>query len=272
MPPTNETHYTLNTKQLEILRLLYRFRFATSTHLATSLDINSNKVNQRLQILLDQTYIGRNYDGQYKIHGKPAEYYLLANGIVALKQQMGDKCNPSVLHSIYKDKDATEQTITHYLTVFTVYCELLKRYGAQLRFFTRSQIRQYDYFPKQRPDALVRLVTNERQKEFFLEVMHMSKPFFPYVGKVKRYLEYADDGTWQEKAGTKFPAILLVCDSVGLQIRIQKQAGRLIRKHYDEDLRAYATSIDEFSSLQAGLDRVWRDVEESEKRVRLEDM
>src|SRR5476649_2263601 len=104
MPITSTTHYTLNPKQLDLLRLLYRFRFATSLHLANALHLKPDTINQRLQILLDQEYIGRHYDGQYKIHGKPAEYFLVENGIKALKQYVGDKCDNKVLHNFLHDK------------------------------------------------------------------------------------------------------------------------------------------------------------------------
>src|SRR5437868_5000455 len=132
MPTTN--HYAISPKQLDLLRLLYRFRFATSQHLANSLNLKSDTINQRLQILLDQNYICRHYDGQYKIHGRPAEYYLVENGIKALKQFAEDKCDSKVLHNLYKDKNATPSFIAHSLSVLTIYCLLKERYEDDLRF------------------------------------------------------------------------------------------------------------------------------------------
>ena len=82
MPITATIHYTINSKQLDLLRLLYRFRFATSQHLANSLKLKPDTINQRFQILLDQEYISRHYDGTYKIHGRPAEYFLVETDLV----------------------------------------------------------------------------------------------------------------------------------------------------------------------------------------------
>src|SRR5476651_2271223 len=208
MPLTTSNHYTLNPKQLDLLRLLYRFRFATSLHLANALNIKPDTINQRLQILLDQEYIDRHYDGQYKIHGKPAEYYLVEDGIKALKQYIPDKCDKKVLHNLLHDKDATPPFIAHSLNVFTVFCRLKKRYGDDLRFFTKSQIHSSKHFPKQRPGALIRLQVGSQWKEFFLEVIDPTKPFFASVGKVRSYIKYADDKTWNEGADTKLPKIL----------------------------------------------------------------
>jgi protein involved in plasmid replication-relaxation len=272
MLTTTTTHYTLNTKQLALLRLLYRFRFATSHHLSTALDIKQDTLNQRLQILLDQEYIGRHYDGQYKIHGKPAEYYLLEPGIAALKQRAPDKCDNKVLHNLYKDKFARPSFVAHSLEVFTVYCLLKQRYGDALRFFTASQIHSTSYFPKQRPDAFIRLDAEGERKEFFLEVIDPNKPFFSYVGKVRRYIEYAGAETWAEGAGTRLPKILVVADTAGTEIRFQKQASRFLKRHYKEEPKMYTTNTDKLGTMKPGYDRVWRDVEESERVIALHEI
>ncbi|MDB5178274.1 MAG: hypothetical protein JWN01_217 [Patescibacteria group bacterium] len=271
MPITTTTHYALNLKQLDILRLLYRFRFATSYHLATTLDIKPDTINQRLQILLDQKYIGRHYDGQYKIHGLPAQYYLLEHGIKALKHYVRDKCDDKVLHNLYKDKNAKPSFIAHSLNIFTVFCRLKERYGDGLRFFTKSQVHSYTHLPKQRPEALIRLDADNRRKEFFLEVIDPNKPFYAYVGKVRRYLEYADAGTWKEGASTKLPNILVVADSAGTEIRFQKQANRFLKRHYEEEPKMYTTNMDKLAAITPGHDRVWRDVEEPQKFLALSD-
>lgn len=269
----SETDYIPNAKQLEILRLFYRFRFLTSTHLVILLNLkhtNPNQIHQRLKVLLDNHLIDRHYSDQYRIDRRPAEYFLLKDGVAALKQYMGDKCDSKVLHSIYSDTITKPKPIAQYLRVCTIYCYLKKCYGDDnLKFFTKSQIRSYTYFPRRRPEAFIRLDVGGEQKEFFLEVIDPNKPFFDYVAKVRRYIEYSDDGTWQEKTGRKLPAILFIGDSVGTEIRIQKQAGRFIKKHYDDEPKVYTTNIEKLKTIQPGYDRVWRDVEETGKTVGL---
>jgi hypothetical protein len=268
----SEAQHTPTTKQLEILRLFYRFRFLTSNHLSTLLDLkhtNPNQIHQRLQVLLKNEYIDRHYDGKYKIQGKSAEYYLLEDGINALKQYMRDKCDDKVLHNIYGDKGAASSSITQYLKVATVYGYLKERYGDDLKFFTKSQIAPYKYFPKQKPEALVRLGINDEQKEFFLEIIDPEKPFFSYVGKVRRYIEYSDAGTWQDETGRNLPKILFVGDTVSTEIRIQKQAARFIRRHYDDEPKIYTSNLDKLKTIQPGYDGVWRDAEEPKEIVGL---
>jgi SOS-response transcriptional repressor LexA len=67
----SEAQQKPTTKQLEILRLFYRFRFLTSNHLSIMLDLNRtnpNQIHQRLQILIKNKYIDRHYDDEPKIY------------------------------------------------------------------------------------------------------------------------------------------------------------------------------------------------------------
>ena len=69
------------------MALLYRFRFATSHLLTQTLGIkDKSKMNQRLRVLAQQEYVGRNYTPEYRLQGKHASYFSLPKGIKALKQ------------------------------------------------------------------------------------------------------------------------------------------------------------------------------------------
>ena len=76
--------------------------------------------------------------------------------------------------------------------------------------------------------------------------------------------QYADDKTWAKGSDTKLPKILVVADSVGADIRFQKQAARFLKKHYEEEPKMYTTNMGKLETIAPGHDRVWRDVEESE--------
>src|ERR1700759_2928953 len=80
-------HRTLNNQQVEVLDWLYRFRFSTSRQIARCLGKDKFKsVQKKLQILEKQGYIGKRYDGSYKLQGRPAEYYLTPKGARQLEQ------------------------------------------------------------------------------------------------------------------------------------------------------------------------------------------
>lgn len=255
-------HYQPTKKQLDILRILYRFRFATSEQLTQTLHAKrTNIINQRLKLLLDQQYIGRNFEPEYRLLRKHASYYLLPQGISALKQQ-GTKYDAVVLHNIRNDKTASERFVEQNLGIFEVYCQLRKQYGDNLRFFTKSQLTKYGYFPETLPDAYIRLDVDGIEKQFFLEFLQASKPFFTVFRRLKQYVAYAEDGDW-ETTNSRLPAILLVCDSPALLKRVIKRAGNAI-EDADDELRFYSASLSGLK--QTGL---WQDLPEPDITVPL---
>lgn len=212
----------LNTKQLSILDTLYRFRFGTTDLLAKALNVKTkNKMNERLKVLLDQEYIGRHYEPSYRLLGKHASYFLLPKGIKALRR-VEDKYDDAVLHNIYKDKSASEQFINHSLAVFSTYCELKAKYGESLRYFTKSQLGKYEYFPKPLPDAYVRIQRKDEEVQYFIELLEVRRPFFIAARKFKHYTEYSETGEWED-TGTTLPFIVFLCDSDTLKKRMDTQ-------------------------------------------------
>jgi Replication-relaxation len=222
MKPELAKNKRLNLKQQSILNTLYRFRFGTTELLANALNVKTkNKMNERLKVLLDQEYIGRHYEPEYRLLRKHATYFLLPKGIRALRQY-NDKTDNSVLHNTYKDKVASEQFISHCLAIFNAYCELKEKYGEDLRFFTKSQLTKYEYFPQPLPDAYIRIQKKDEKIQYFLVMLQSERPFFVSVRKIKHHITYYESGEWDD-TGTASPTILLICDNETLKKRIDKQ-------------------------------------------------
>lgn len=232
----------LNLKQLSILDTLYRFRFGTTELIANALNVKTkNKMNERLKVLLDQEYIGRRYGPEYRLLRKHATYYLLPKGVKALRRH-DDKYHELVLHNIYKDKTASEQFINHNLAIFSTFCELTAKHGESLKFFTKSQLVQYEYFPKPLPDAYIRIQTENDRMQYFLEMLQTERPFFVSVRKAKRYIAYSETGEWED-TGTTLPTIVLVCDSDTLKKRMDKQLLKLEDDINPDELRFLVSTI-----------------------------
>ena len=109
--PVTRTSKNPTSKQLAVLKLLYRFRFGTTDLLARALDLKDGRyIHTRLEALVTQGYIGKNYDSTYKLDGKPATYYLLPKAFAALKKQhktTGKELSEKTLRNAYKDKEAS---------------------------------------------------------------------------------------------------------------------------------------------------------------------
>jgi hypothetical protein len=240
-------HYSPTKKQLDILRLLYRFRFATSDQLTQALNAKrTNLINQRLKLLLDQQYISRKYEPEYHLLRKHAAYYLLPGGIEALKRIAGGKFSSSVFRSIRNDHNRSDQFTEECLSVFEIFCQLKAAYGDSLHFFTRSQlVNRYDYFADFVPGVYIRIVTDGAEKDYFLEYLQSSKPFFTVIQRVKQYSDFADSGEWEEGTGSDLPKVLFVCDMPSLQKRILKRATGAMES---DDLNLYVTTKDELKN------------------------
>jgi hypothetical protein len=214
----------LNAEQLEVLELLYKFRFGSNDLIAQYFGKKDRSfVFKRLSILLEQGLIGKRFEPSYRLAGKPAAYFLTPAGARIL-QESNSKIELNI-KTIYKDKTVSEQFIKHCLAIFAVHNHLRAEYGGKLKFFTKSQLAKYDYLPPKLPDAYIRLKVEQSEKQFFLDVFHDDQPFFAAARRIKQYVDYSDEGEW-EVTGTELPTALLICESAGLQKLLQKKVAR----------------------------------------------
>lgn len=266
--PETKHRRKLNDEQLEVLELLYKFRFGSNNLIAEYFGKKDRSfVFKRLTILLEQGLIGKRFDSSYRIQGKPAAYYLTPTGARILQQEHREPVN---ITAIYKDKNVSEQFIRHNLDIFSIYNQLKAKYGSKLKFFTKVDLNyeQFDYFPQPLPDAYIRLKGKEEQ-QFLLDVFHDHQPFFKAVRKVKQYITYAEEGDWAITE-TEFPIILVICDSPTLQKRLQKQITKALNTTYEEVVFA-TTTKDEIKNLSQN-DGIWQPANEPEEQLSLPDI
>src|SRR6201995_1657432 len=128
----------LNNDQLEVLKLLYKFRFGTNELFAQYFGKKAPSfVFQRLKILQEQGLVGKRFEGSYRLLGKPAAYYLTPDGARILQDQSGLDIN---VKGIYKDKSVSEKFVAHSVDLFAIRNRLHNHYGDELLFFTRSDM------------------------------------------------------------------------------------------------------------------------------------
>jgi hypothetical protein len=219
----------LNQNQIDVLLLLYKFRFVTSNLLTQKLKLqHRNSINSRLQILEDQEYIGRRYDKSYKLLNKPASYFMLPKGFAVLRGMDGISNN--TLKNMYKDAQATDGFVERSLTIFGLYNKLESIFGQRFDMFSKSELTGMEAMPEKLPDGLIRLKTSDspRAKEcyFFLYYAEARQPLFAISNVITKQLEYGDSEDWQEAFGRP-PSVILVCDSPTLERRLYRQSGRI---------------------------------------------
>jgi DNA-binding PadR family transcriptional regulator len=227
----------LNDEQVAVLELLWKFRFGSSELIAKYFGKKQGTdVYRRLRVLEDQGFIGRRYEPSYKLQGKPAAYYLMPTGARFLQEVRGSDDTEAInIKNIYKDKTVSETFANHCLEIFAIYNQLKAEYGDKLRFFTKSDFATFDYFPRPLPDVYIQLASKEGERQFFLDLYDDKQPLFVAARKFKQYAVYADGGQW-DTAETQPPTFLAVCESVGLQKRLQKQAVFVLSQAQDDNL------------------------------------
>lgn len=216
----------LNQNQIDVLLLLYKFRFATSNLLTQKLKLqHRNSINSRLQILEDQEYIGRRYDKSYKMMNKPASYLMLPKGFAVLRGMEGISNN--VLKNMYKDVQATDGFVERSLTIFGLYNKLESIFGQRFDMFSKSELTDMENMPEVLPDGLIRLKTSDspRAKEhyFFLYYAEERQPLFAISNLITKQLEYGDSEDWNNLFD-KPPAVMLICDSPTRERRLHRQS------------------------------------------------
>lgn len=239
----------LNQNQLEILRILFRYRFASRDLIAQY--FNKKDVYRQLLVLEDRGLIGRRYEPSYKLAGKPAAYYLKPDGLRELQQVSGDM--EANVKSLYRATQVSEQFINHCMSILSISLHL-RRQEPKTKFFTKINLRKndYSYFPSPLPDAYIRV----KDSHYFLNYIDNSKPFFAIVRWLKLLEEYYENGTWDD-TGTDFPIVLFVTDSMNTQKRLHK----FIVKNV-EGIKIY-TALRRDVINDDG--KIWRNAEESDE-------
>ncbi len=236
-----QSHRQLNHSQQEILLILYKFRFATRSLIVNYQELKSpTYTHYRLQNLLQQEYIGRHYDGSYRLQNKEANYFVLPKGVRFLKEKI--EVNEPILNLMYKDRIASQRFINHSIEVFKVYCTLKQKHKDNLEFFTKSCLNTYDNFPKPLPDAYISLKGVTTTTHFMMDYFESSTPFFVIRQRIKQYLEYADSADWTETS--KFPIVLFVCDTKELRHRVATQVIKEIEDYWAGNVVFAAATID----------------------------
>ncbi len=241
----------LNSEQLAVLQWLYQYRFSTSKQLATYLlKPNPKTIQNKLQILEQQGFIGKRYDKTYKLAGRAAEYFLTPKGARALP---ADSVNEWAVKSLYKNKTVSPDFITHCLNVADTALQLQAIYGDKLRLFTKSHMAAYDYFPSWTPDLFLNLKAGSTRRRYFLDVWDDTKPFFVSVRKIRNYIKDEDEGDWYED--TPYPYIFVCVDE-----RTQKKLGGQIVKAVNDtysELTFATTTLKKLQSSTKSSDRIW---------------
>lgn len=216
---------SVTPKQLDILTLLYRFRFLSRTHIQRLLHHkNHSLILIWLTDLATNGYITQHYTKQ--IASAPAIYELTPTGTTYLKTQFKQK--------LAKQTKYTDALKSHSLSVADMYFSLLEqteRSGKKLHFSTKADLSGIRHLPKPLPDGYVAIEEKDGGMErYFLEVLE-DVPARLLRNRVRQYIAYFDSDIWQDNTDKPFPTVLLACPNA----RLKRHLEHYLKSKVEED-------------------------------------
>ena len=254
----------LNDKQILLLKLFYKFRFITVGLLQSAQGHKYQAThNDRLRVLYDQKYIGRHYNDTYRIDRRYAEYFILPDGINALKSLNIFK--PTVLNNLYKDKTAKPQFIAHSLGIFELYNTVRRLYPDTFSFYTKIELSGREDMPDLLPDANLRPIDPKSVKEFYLDSVDDLAQLLLVKRKIASYIKHCDSDEWQD-TGKSYPEVLLVTGLASTKKTLHKYIEKKL-SYSGVDINFYTSSKKALVESQYAGEKIWHKVGEDEPTV-----
>lgn len=229
-------------KQKQLLSYLYTFRFLTVTQLQNIFHhSHPNRIKLWLTVLLDKKCITR-----LKLEDditKPYIYCLSQKAKYLLKDNKD--YDASFLNRLYKEKDLTPNFINHCLCLADIYLFFFsqKERGTEIDFFTKHELSEYDYFPEERPDVYISVEEKKETARYFLDLFDDYTPAWVIRKRVKTYLEYYENNTWQEGTeNSEFPIILFVLPNERMKRHIHHFSKACLEKTFCDDINIFLTT------------------------------
>lgn len=186
----SEKEVELTVQQQRVLKLLFKFRFVSAQLLGLVMGIRRVSVYEVLEKLVSKDLVTKVYKNEYRIHGKPAYYYLNKTGVTTVRKLMDAK--ESVVHALYKNEEATEEFIEHCLKLTQLYTAIMPSLPDNSDIFTKTEINRFKQFPKNRPDFYIRTPDGHEA----IVVLVDEKP--PYITRKRldEIITHSEDEGW----------------------------------------------------------------------------
>lgn len=195
----------LTSRQVDILLLLYRFRFLTRRHIQSILNHKHlNRVASWLQQLITDGYIIRDTNHKVPI------YSLASKGRTYLKSKEG--LSISRLNQVWRETKYSDSYRERCLKLGDVYLELLakaKKENQTLHFYTKVELNARVELISPPPDSYIALEEKSGAiKRYFVEIF-TSAPLRIIRQRIQQYIDYYDSGEWQNSTNKPFPTIVI---------------------------------------------------------------
>ncbi|MDO8658725.1 MAG: replication-relaxation family protein [Candidatus Levybacteria bacterium] len=246
--------------QKQIIKHIYKFRFINTNQFQKLFNHKDpTMVKEWLKDLKDKKYIDTDYKRKDMDKNRiSAKYFLTPLGRRFLKDEPGFDID--FLERVYKEKSRTDIFKNHCTEICDMYLFLLSRKekDEELKFFTESDLTKYYYFPEIELDAYVVLQSGNKIRRFFLHIFKDSDPDWLPRQKLKKYIDYFNENTWQENTNNSpFPGLLFVLPSYRLKKHIFEYSRAVLEKAITVDIHLF---LEAKQTIQSGSQKIWQEV------------
>lgn len=261
-----QTLPTLTTKQSEILKLLYTYRYLTRPQLQTLLDHkDKRRIISWLKDLRDKQYIDWKYNANdFIAKTQPAIYYLSLNSIRHLRAT-GNYPNTE-LKKRHKDKAGSDAFIAHCLLIVDCCLALRAKSSTSCQYtwvlpsdfmVESEQLDHLEYLRELKPHLFFTKREGKAVSHYVVEDFAGTLPRYQLRKRLSHYIDLlTNDWTSEEPS----PIALFICPTKADLIYMKRRAKLLFQDMPDRPISLRVATVD--SVRTSGITgHIWEEIE-----------
>lgn len=233
--------YVLNTNQIYIIKLIFKFRFITPSLLAQCKRGSYITAYKSLEVLANHGYLGSDKNPRYRQINKPFRYYLTPQAARFLRDEHG--IDKTALHNVYKNQTVSSSYVDHSIDTVAAYLHIRDNYPKTFDIYTRSELTGDTTFPDKKPDLYLsrRQAATDSTNEYLLELHHDTPLFFVIKKRLLTLINHLEEEGWDSEV---YPTLLFVLADANTEKRFQKFAYETLdATGIDDELPILTTTI-----------------------------
>jgi len=262
--------YVPTHKQMDIIELVYKFRFINRKQIQTIFNYKDPKsVNPLLKDLVEHKYLNRIYSHKLLENTKPAIYYLANEGIGWVRANYYDD-EPKRVKRFYQDKHASDRFINHCIALCDLFLQWQgsrKTYPVDGYYFSTSTELWYDEdLQTIRPDAHIEIRENQIISTFFLDLIEPYVPMYAIRYRIDQYIDFRSNSRWWDVyTGSDLTSfvIRLIFPNQTKQRRMSKYIKEQLYRSFDTENLTFLLTTHK-KALEEGVEAdIWETIEDA---------
>jgi hypothetical protein len=259
----------ITPKQQDILKLLYRYRFANRKQLQEFMGHkNKRRIAEWLKDLRDKQYVEWIYSTDFAEKTKPAIYYLGLNGVRYLKTV--DKYPPVEVRKRYRESSRSAGFIAKSVLLADGCLNLTVKSKGKITYAFVTQAdyadpdNKYHFLAEElKPDLFYERVEQTKRgtevEDYLVVVFDAAEPRHKVRKRLKDYVTYLDEGGWRRRFDGSELMVHIACPNVAELIYAKRRTRILLENRRDKRTHIRFTTVEQVR-LQGLTGFIWEEV------------